>query len=80
MCAVCTQSLQSCLTLWDPVDCCQPASSVRGILQAKVLEWVAMPFSRGSSLPRIEPASPAFQADSLPTELPGKPQTSLIQV
>ena len=48
----CTQSLQSCLTLWDPVDCCPPGSSVHGILQACVLEWVAMPSSRGSSQPR----------------------------
>ena len=40
---------QSCLTLWDPMDCSLPASSVHGILQARILEWVAMSFSRGSS-------------------------------
>ena len=43
------KSLQSCLTLCDPMDCSPPGSSVHGILQARILEWVAMPFSRGSS-------------------------------
>ena len=38
--------------LCNPVDCSPPGSSVRGILQARILEWVAIPFSRGSSLPR----------------------------
>ena len=41
--------LQSCPTLWDPIDCNLPGSSVHGILQARILEWVAIPFSRGSS-------------------------------
>ena len=39
---------QSCLTLWDPVDCRPPGPSVHGILQARILEWVAISFSRGS--------------------------------
>ena len=39
----------SCLTLCDPMDCSPPGSSVHGILQARILEWVAIPFSRGSS-------------------------------
>ena len=43
---------QLCLTLCNPVDCSLPGSSVHGIFQAKVLEWVAISFSRGSSLPR----------------------------
>ena len=43
------QSLQSCPTLCDPMDCRPPGSSVHGILQARILEWVVMPFSRGSS-------------------------------
>ena len=42
---------QSCLTLWDPMDCSSPGPSILGILQARLLEWVAIPFSRGSSLP-----------------------------
>ena len=46
--SVCTQSLQLCPTLCDPMDC--PLS--RGILQARILEWVTMPFSRGSPWPR----------------------------
>ena len=43
---------QSCPTLCDPVDCSPPGSSVRGILQARILAWVAISFSRGSSRPR----------------------------
>ena len=41
--------LQSCLTLCDPMGCSPPGSSVHGILQARTMEWVAMPSSRGSS-------------------------------
>ena len=49
--------IQSCPTFWDPtdcspMDCSPPGSSVQGILQARILEWVAMPSSRGSSQPR----------------------------
>ena len=44
---------QSCPTLCDPVDCRPPGSSVHGILQARVLEWVATPSSRGSSQPGL---------------------------
>ena len=43
---------QSCLTLCDPVDCSLPGSSVHGIVQARILEWVTISFSRGSSQPR----------------------------
>ena len=43
---------QSCLTLCDPMDCSPPGSSVCGISQARILEWVAISFSRGSSWPR----------------------------
>ena len=43
---------QSCLTLWGPMDCSQPSSSARGIFQARILEWGAISFSRGSSWPR----------------------------
>ena len=48
MCSV----AQSCPTPCDPMDCSPPGSSVHGILQARILEWVAMPSSRGSSQPR----------------------------
>ena len=44
--------LQSCLTLCNPMDCSLPGSSVHGILQARILEWVASPSSKGSSWPR----------------------------
>ena len=54
------------------MDCSPPGSSVRGILQARILAWVAMPSSRGSSRPRYEPGPPALQAESLPSEPPGK--------
>ena len=43
---------QLCLTLCDPIDCSLPGPSVHGILQARILEWVAIPFSRGSPQPR----------------------------
>ena len=46
------QSLQSCPALWDPMDYSLLASSVHGILQVRILEWVAMPSSRGPSQPR----------------------------
>ena len=48
---VCAKSLQSCLTqkFWDPIDCSLPGSSVHGIFYARILEWVAMPSSRGYS-------------------------------
>ena len=48
----CAQLLQSCPTLCDPTDCSPPGSSVHGISQARILESVAMPSSRGSSWPR----------------------------
>ena len=49
------KSLQSCLPLYDPMDFSPPGSSVHRILQGRILEWVAVPSSRGSSL--IEPMS-----------------------
>ena len=48
----CAQQLQSCPTLGNLEDCSPPGSSVHGILQARILEWVAIPSSRGSSQPR----------------------------
>ena len=47
-----SEDAQSCLTLCDPMDCSPPGSSVHGILQARVLEWIAISFSRESSRPR----------------------------
>ena len=48
---VCVLVTQSCPTLCNPMDCSWPGSSVHGILQARIVEWVAMPSSRGSSQP-----------------------------
>ena len=64
---------QSCPTLCDSMDCSPPGSSVCEIFQARILDWVALSFSRGSSQPRDQPRSPALQAHSLLTELQGKP-------
>ena len=64
---------KSCLTLCDPMDCSLSGSSVHGILQARILEWVVLLSSRGASQHRIEPGSPALRVDSLSTGLPGNP-------
>ena len=66
------QSLQLCLTLCDPMDCSPPGSSVHGIFQARILEWVAMPSFRGSSNLRIEPACPSLVGGFFTAALPGK--------
>ena len=71
---------RSYLTLCKPMDYySSPGPSVHGILQARTLEWVAIFFSRGSSQPRDWTSSPALQADSLPSEPPGKPGGDEIQ-
>ena len=54
------------------MDCSSPASFVHGILQARILNSVAIPFSRGSSRSREEPSSPALHAGSVPCKPPGK--------
>ena len=70
-------SLQSCLTLCHPMDCSPPGASVHGILQARTLEWVTMPASRGSSPPRdrtlVSYVYLRWQAFSLPLAPPGEP-------
>ena len=74
---VCVLVAQSFLTVCDPTDWTPPAFSVHGILQARILEWVAIPFSRGSSQHTgIELRSLALQAASLPSEPPVKPLLS----
>ena len=55
------------------MDYIPSGSSIHEILQARILEWVAIPFSRGSSWPRDLTGSPPLPADSLPFEPPGKP-------
>ena len=65
---------QSCPTLRDPMDCSPPGSSVRGILQERILEQVAISSFRGPSQPGESPVSSAPQADSLPAEPSGSPK------
>ena len=57
-------------------DSLQPHGLVHGILQARILEWVAFLFSRGLPNPGIKPRSPTLQADSLPAEPQGKPKNT----
>jgi hypothetical protein len=57
------------------MDCRPSGSPVHRIFQARILEWVAISFSKGFLDPGIEPVSPALQADSLPAELSGKSQS-----
>ena len=68
---VCVLLAQLCPTLCDPMDWRLPGSWVYGILEASILEWVAIPLGDLPDL-GIEPGSPASQADSLPSEPPGK--------
>ena len=65
---------QLCPTLCDPMDCSLPGTSVHGILQARILEWVAFPSFRGSSQLRNQTQVSELQADSLLPEPPGKPK------
>ena len=75
----CTCSVtQSCLTLWDPMDCSPPGSSIHGIFRARALEWGAISFSRGSSQPRGQTCMHPlcllhWQVDSLPLSYLGGP-------
>ena len=70
---VCVLFAQSCPTLGDPMDCSPPGSSVHGILRQEY--WNGLPFTSPGDLPApgIKPASPALQADALPSELLEKP-------
>jgi len=61
------------------MDYSRPGFSVHGIFPARILEWVAISYSRGSSPPGIELVSPALQADSLPLAPPGKPKVTTFQ-
>ena len=66
---VCAQSLQLRPALRDPVGRSLPGSAVRGIFQARILEWVAVPSSRGSSRPRDGTQVSCTEADALPPSL-----------
>ena len=67
----------SCSTLWDPMDCSMPgSSSVYGILQARILEWLAILFSRAASRPRdqtwVSCIAGGFFINSLLSQAPGE--------
>ena len=64
---------QLCLTLWDPMDCSPPGSSVHGILQARILDWLAISFSRGSSRPSDWTQVSCIAGDTLPLSHQGSP-------
>ena len=78
LCAVLSFVTQSCPTLCNPMDCNPPGSSVHGDALGKNSH--AMPSSRGSSQPEIEPRSPTLQVDSLPPEPPVKPKNTGVRV
>ena len=65
---------KSCPTLWDPMDCSPPGSSVYGIFQARILEWVAFSSSKGSFLPRYQTWVSCIGRGFFTTEPPGKPE------
>ena len=67
------QSLSHVRLFCNPMTCSPPGSSVHGISQARILEWVAISFSRGSSCPRDQIQVSCIAADSLTSEPPGKP-------
>ena len=71
------------MALCDPKDCSPPGSSVYGILQVRVLEWVAMLSSRDlpdQGIKTASPVAPALQADSFPLSDQGKPQSLLLSM
>ena len=74
MCLHAESSLSS-PTLCNPMDCSPPGSSVYGILQARILDWVVIPFPRVSSWPKNQTRSSALQADSFLSEPPWTPIT-----
>ena len=66
-------SINLCLILCDPMDCSPLGSSVHGILQARILEWVAIPSPQDLPDPGIKTKSPALAGTFFATEPPGKP-------
>ena len=68
---MCVLITQSCPTLYNPMDCSPPDSSVHGVLQARILEWEPFPSPGELPNPGVEPGSPVLWADSLLSEPPG---------
>ena len=76
---ICVKSLQSCLTFCNPMNCSFPGSSVHGILQIRILEWVAIVFSRGSSQPRDQISISCIAGRFFTIEPKGKPFSKYIK-
>ena len=72
--------MQLCPTLWDPMDCSLPDSSVLGIHQARILEWVAIPFPGYLPNPGTESRAFELQENFLLLEPPGKPYDFLNKI
>ena len=68
-----SEVIQSCTTPCNPMDCSPPGSSIHGILQARILEWVAISFSRGSSWPRDQTQVSLIAGRGFTSEPPGNP-------
>ena len=83
-CVCCVLSCLCQVRLYNPMDCSPPGSSLHGILQARILEWVAMPSSRGSSQPRdwnfISWRLLHWQAGSSPLVPPAKPLYDTVDI
>ena len=82
LCCCCVVT-KLCPTLCDPMDCSPPSSSVHGIFQARMLEWVAISFSRGSSWSGVKlapPTSPALRVDSSPLSHLGREGKDALQL
>ena len=75
---ICVQSLSHVQLFATPWTVALQAPLSMGILQTRILEWVAMPSSRDLPNPGVEPRSPALQANSLPSEPPGKPRNTAV--
>ena len=71
---------QLCPPVCDPMEYSLPGSSLHGILQARILEWLPFPPPGDLPNPGIKPGSPVMQADPLPSEPPGKPHVECIHI
>ena len=76
----CAKSLQLGLTLCNPMDCSPSSASVHGISQARILEWVAIPFSMGSSRPRDRTFISCIAGRLFTIWPPGSPYTTIVQI
>ena len=78
--AICCLVAQSCLTLCNTMDCSPPDSSLRGVSQARILEWVAISFSMGLPTQGLNPHLGHWQVDSLPLSHQGNPVIRELQI